>query len=55
MRAKTLPVVAGPDSPEVATCLACGGIVEKRRRRRMDRQTTYFYRHKAGMEVTWRI
>ena len=44
------PVVAGPDSPEVATCPACGGIVEKRRWRRMGGQTTYFYRHKAGME-----
>ncbi|MEA3374714.1 MAG: hypothetical protein U9R72_00705 [Chloroflexota bacterium] len=26
-------VVAGPDAPEVATCPACGGIVDLRSRR----------------------
>lgn len=26
-------VKAGPDSPETALCPACGGVVEKRRRR----------------------
>jgi hypothetical protein len=41
-------VQAGPDSPDVATCPACGGIVEKRKRRMMSGQVTYFYRHKAG-------
>ncbi len=42
-------VSAGPDSLDVATCPACGGIVEKRKRRKMDGQVTYFYRHKAGV------
>ena len=41
-------VSAGPDSPEVATCPACGGVVKKRKRRIMSGQATYFYRHKAG-------
>jgi len=41
-------VSAGPDSPKVATCPACGGIVEKHKRRMMSGQATYFYRHKAG-------
>ena len=41
-------VQAGPDSPEVATCPACGGVVEKRKRRTMGGQVTYFYRHKDG-------
>lgn len=39
---------AGPDSPDVATCPSCGGIVEKRKRRTMGSQVTYFYRHRAG-------
>ena len=38
-------VVAGPVSPEKALCPACGGAVKKRKRRRMDGQATYFYRH----------
>ena len=38
-------VQAAPDSPEVATCPSCGGIVRKRKRRRMDGTVTYFYRH----------
>ena len=40
-------VSAGPGSPDVATCPACGGVVEKRKRRMMSGQVTYFYRHKA--------
>jgi hypothetical protein len=36
---------AGPDSPEEAICPSCGGPVKKRKRRRMDGQTAYFYRH----------
>jgi hypothetical protein len=42
-------MVAGPDSPEVAVCPCCGGVVTKRKRRRLDGQTTYFYRHKRGV------
>jgi hypothetical protein len=38
-------VTAGPDSPEMALCPACGEKVEKRKRRRGDGQVTYFYRH----------
>ena len=41
-------VRAGPDSPDVAQCPACGGGVSKRRRRRMDGHITFFYRHDAG-------
>ena len=42
-------VTAGPDSPDVATCPACGGIVKKRKRRKMGGGITYFYRHKTGV------
>ena len=42
-------VSAGPDSPEIATCPACGGIVKKRKRRKMGGGITYFYRHKTGV------
>jgi hypothetical protein len=41
-------ISAGPDSPDVATCPSCGGVVEKRKRQMMSGQATYFYRHKAG-------
>lgn len=41
-------VSAGPDSPKVGICPACGGIVEKRKRRKMDGQLIYFYRHRRG-------
>jgi hypothetical protein len=41
-------VVAGPDAPEVATCPDCGGEVHKRKRRTMDKSTTWYYRHKRG-------
>lgn len=42
-------VVAGPDSPDVAQCPACGGEVHKRSRRRMDGSVSYYYRHKRGV------
>ncbi len=42
-------VLAGPDAPDEATCPECGGQVRKRKRRRMDGQVTYFWRHKAGV------
>jgi hypothetical protein len=42
-------IQAGPDSPEVATCLACGGEVHKRRRKIGRDGHAYFYRHKAGI------
>ena len=42
-------IQAGPDSPEVATCPACGGEVCKRRRRVGRNGHTHFYRHKAGV------
>jgi uncharacterized protein with PIN domain len=38
-------VPAGSDAPEEAVCPACGGAVRKRKRRTMDGQVTYFYRH----------
>lgn len=42
-------VLAGPDSPNAAVCPSCGGVVKKRKRRRLDGKTTYFYRHKRGV------
>jgi hypothetical protein len=42
-------VVAGPDTPDVAKCPACGGEVHKRKRRRMDGGATYYYRHRRGV------
>ncbi len=42
------PVTAGPDAPTTATCPDCGGAVTLRKRNRMDRTITYFYRHTRG-------
>ena len=42
-------IQAGPDSPEVAQCPACGGEVHKRRRKVGKAGHMYFYRHKAGV------
>ncbi len=42
------PVTAGPDAPQTAICPECNGIVILRKRKRMDGETTYFYRHKQG-------
>ena len=42
-------VVAGPESPDIAQCPACGGEVHKRSRRRMDGSVSYYYRHKRGV------
>ena len=47
-KANDKPVRAGPDSPKVAACPSCGGVVEKRKRQMMSGQATYFYQHKAG-------
>jgi hypothetical protein len=41
-------IQAGPESPEVAQCPACGGEVHKRRRRVGRNTHTYFYRHRQG-------
>jgi len=41
-------VTAGPDSPEVARCPACGCEVRLRKRRTMDETTTHYYQHKNG-------
>jgi hypothetical protein len=43
-------ITAGPNSPEVATCPACGGEVHIRKRRTMDKTLTWYYRHKNGSE-----
>jgi hypothetical protein len=45
-------IQAAPDSPEHAVCPACGGAVKRRKRRTMDGQTTYFYRHENGVGET---
>ena len=42
------PITAGPNAPTTAICPACGGAVVLRKRKRMDGETTYFYRHKQG-------
>ena len=42
-------VTAGPDSPELAKCPACGSEVRKRKRRTMDGTKTWFYRHRDGV------
>ena len=42
-------VVAGPDTPDVAECPACGGEIHKRKRRRMDGSVSFYYRHKRGV------
>ena len=42
-------VLAGPESAIEAECPSCGGKVKKRKRRRMDGQVTYFYRHELGV------
>jgi hypothetical protein len=47
---KDTRVVAGPNAPEVATCPACGGIVDLRSRRigKNPHEKTWFYRHRRG-------
>ena len=47
-------VVAGPVSPEKAFCPSCSGVVKKHKRRRMDGQVTYFYRHERGLRGRFR-
>jgi hypothetical protein len=42
-------VLAGPDSPDVAVCPACGGQVKKRKRT-AGGKTTWFYRHRTGAD-----
>jgi len=42
-------VPASATSPDVATCPACGGEVRKRKRR-VGRDVTWFYRHRQGTE-----
>jgi hypothetical protein len=42
-------VAAALDSSEVAVCPSCGGMVTKRKRRKLDGQTTYYYRHNRGV------
>ena len=44
-------VTAGPESPHVARCPACGEEVHKRKRRRDDGGTVWFYRHRIGVGV----
>ena len=41
-------VQAGPDSPQVAQCPACGGEVRKRKRKVGRNGYAYFYRHHTG-------
>jgi hypothetical protein len=42
-------IPASPHSPDVATCPTCGGEVRKRKRR-VGRDVTWFYRHRQGTE-----
>jgi hypothetical protein len=41
-------VLASPEAPAMATCPACDGEVEKRKRRRSDGEVTWFWRHRPG-------
>ena len=41
-------IQAGPESPAVATCPACGAEVHKRRRKVGRERYSYFYRHRQG-------
>jgi hypothetical protein len=47
--AKGKLVQAGPESPDLAICPSCKGMVVKRSRNRQGGETTYFYRHKRGV------
>ena len=42
-------IKAGPDSPEVAQCPACGGEVRKRKRKIGRSEHVYFFRHRIGV------
>lgn len=42
-------VTAGPESPDVAVCPSCTGIVVKRTRKTQGGETTYSHRHKRGV------
>ena len=42
-------VMAGPNSPEMASCPSCGEEVKKRKRRGSDGKATWFWRHKVGV------
>jgi len=44
-------VPAGPESPDVAVCPSCKGMVVKHSRKRRDGQTTYFYHHKRSVGI----
>ncbi|MCP4538959.1 MAG: hypothetical protein GY832_17630 [Chloroflexi bacterium] len=41
-------IQASPDSPEQAQCPTCGAAVVRRKRRRMDGDYSWFYRHVQG-------
>jgi hypothetical protein len=42
-------VQAGSESPDVAVCPSCKGMVVKRSRKIQSNETIYFYRHKRGV------
>ena len=44
-------IQAGPGSPDVATCPACGGEVCKRKRKVGRNGHTHFYRHQRGTDA----
>jgi predicted nucleic acid-binding Zn ribbon protein len=46
-------IQAGPDSPEVAQCPACGGEVRKRRRKVGRDGHTYFYYMEKRKVSSW--
>ena len=48
-RSKQPSMLISVDSPEEAVCPTCGGVVTKRKRRKMSGQVTYFYRHETGV------
>jgi hypothetical protein len=42
-------IQASSNSPDVATCPACGGEVHKRKRKSGKDGYTFFYRHRRGV------
>lgn len=49
------PLAADAHAPKEALCPRCGGVVELRSRRTMDREkVTYYWRHRNNRNTTCR-
>lgn len=47
-------IEAAEQAPETAVCPHCGNPVALRRRKDMSGETTYFWRHRRGFNLTCR-